>query len=150
MFATSPSQTRSDRIKPRQKLGGYPLKFWRARSDARELPPDLAKYGDSENHSLQTMNIDWGQVGTGSSPTRRTDVHSLQTVNVGLEKRKQVPSRHILQYVKWRTGTPKAFGHGGGGDSPHAPCEPMQGWRRPHERWLQQSPLHRPAESFWA
>ena len=43
----------------------------------RRLPPDFAKCGGSENHSLQTMNI-------------------------GLEKQKQAPSRHILQYVKWR------------------------------------------------
>ena len=41
---------------------------------------------------------------TGLCKVRGSANHSLQTMNIGLEKRKQVPSRHILQYVKWRVG----------------------------------------------
>ena len=72
--------------------------------------------------------------------------------------RDNFPEKSCKKIVKVRTAIPingdspqqnRLMRHrrGGGGDSPRAPCEPMQGWHHQGERWLRQSPLHRPAES---
>ena len=45
-----------------------------------ELPPDFAKCGGSENHSLQTMNIGLDEAGTGA-----TRFNQLNQIRHGLD-----------------------------------------------------------------
>ena len=65
--------------------------------------------------------------------------HAYTLCKVRLDKVIDGEQGGISRAVDW---------HGGGGDSPRAPCEPLQESRRPDGRWLRQSLLHLPAESF--